>query len=362
MSGTSSQSEKSDFSAPWLRADLLNTPTYIGSHDFASHVIWTKTGNQNELMLVPDDPSHSPASRATCAVVGIISPHRLSLEAHGNFNPSFEHATLETAKAQFQLIPPVVYTDFITDFALGIQRMETLQNSATTGGPHAQHFVIFDDQNKGLKFSWPLFEKRTMAHDPSDMEDWSNGYPISNDFKDAFNSIIPKWRVTPLPAFDATGKFIQIHDLEASLSGSLVLVYFQLKHYAIKDKKTNEIASNTFTAIATQIKILEPAAKRKRSPYKSLMLKGPTVLPQSPTKKKNQINAVNAFHSATNIGNNANLSAGPSRSKREEPMPQPSSKADSKKRLIDEDEDPTATEGESSVSDSPLKKKKKQTT
>ena len=65
--------------------------------------------------------------------------------------------------------------------------------------------------------------------------------------------------MTPLPAFDANGKFIKVSDLENSLRGSLVLVYFELKHYAIKDKKTNGVAGNTFSAIATQVKILKRA-------------------------------------------------------------------------------------------------------
>ncbi|KAF8797384.1 hypothetical protein BYT27DRAFT_7265765 [Phlegmacium glaucopus] len=156
------------------------------------------------------------------------------------------------------------------------------------------------------------------------MEDWSNRYPIGDDFKDAFKTIIPKWQVTPLPVFDATGKFIQVHDLEASLSGSLVLVYFQLKHYAIKDKKTNDIASNTFTAIASQIKVLEPAAKHKRSPYKS-----PAKRPNSPPPVTDQKKRSNKC--TTNIGSNADVNAGTCRSKREEPMPLPLSKADGKK-------------------------------
>jgi hypothetical protein len=76
----------------------------------------------------------------------------------------------------------------------------------------------------------------------------------------------------------------------------LVLVYFELKHYAIRDKRTNAIMSNTVSAMATQVKVLERGAERRPSPYKSLMLKGPSFLPQSPSKKKDQTNAVNAFH------------------------------------------------------------------
>jgi hypothetical protein len=130
----------------------------------------------------------------------------------------------------------------------------------------------------------------------SDNEDWSNGYPIDLKYKDTFDDIVPKWRVTPLPAFDANEKFIKTHELEVSLRGSLVLVYFELKHYSIKDKRSDSVAGNTFSAFATQVKILQRKADRRPATYKSLMLKGPKFLPQSPSKKKDQINAVNAFH------------------------------------------------------------------
>lgn len=99
-----------------------------------------------------------------------------------------------------------------------------------------------------------------------------------------------------MPAFDACGKFIKIQELETSLKGSLVLVYFELRHYSIKDKRSNSTAGNTFSAIATQVKVLERGTERQPSPYKSRMMKGPTVLPQSPSKRKDQMNAVNAFH------------------------------------------------------------------
>ena len=85
----------------------------------------------------------------------------------------------------------------------------------------------------------------------TDEKDWLNDYPISMKYRDMFDDIITKWRATPLPAFDASGKFIKVGDLEDSLRGSLVLVYFELKHYTIKDQRSTGIASNTFTAIAS---------------------------------------------------------------------------------------------------------------
>ena len=130
----------------------------------------------------------------------------------------------------------------------------------------------------------------------------SNGYPIASKYSDIFDEILPKWWATPLPAFDTGGKFIKVHDLEGSLRGSLVLVYFELKHYSIRDKRMNAIMSNTVSAMATQVKVLGRGTERRASPYKSLMLKGPSFLPQSPSKKKDQTNAVNTFHPGKGAG------------------------------------------------------------
>ena len=135
----------------------------------------------------------------------------------------------------------------------------------------------------------------------TDEEDWTNDYPIAPKYKDHLEEIAPRWRATPLPAFDMSGKLIKIPELEFSLRGSLVLVYFELRHYPIRNKRTNGISGNTFSATATQVKVLERGAGRRSSPYKSLLLKGPTFLPQSPTNKKDQANAVQAFHPGTAV-------------------------------------------------------------
>lgn len=111
-------------------------------------------------MNVPSDPGDAPSVRATCAVVGTVSPTRLFLEPHGNFNPMFENSALETSKAQFQLVSPVDHTDFGEDFKHGVERIERLQGKAVTEGPHAEHFVVVEGHTKGLRFSSPLFEKR----------------------------------------------------------------------------------------------------------------------------------------------------------------------------------------------------------
>ncbi|KAF8798368.1 hypothetical protein BYT27DRAFT_7343617 [Phlegmacium glaucopus] len=351
----------------------MNTPTYIASDDFESQLMWLKTSRQSELMMVSEDRNDKPTERVTCAVVGTISSNRLFLEPHGNFNPNFNNGALENAKAQFMLVAPSADGIFHSDFKTGIERIERIQNKAVSEGPHPQYFIVTDGDQTGLKFSWPLFEKRDFEYDSQDEEDWSNGYPITDAHQKAFKAILPKWRATPLPAYDESGNFIKIQDHELTLKGALVLVYFQLKHYTIKDRNSNGVLGNTFTAIATQIKILERAAKRNTSPYKTQMLKGPINLPRSPTKHKEQVEAVNAFHPGTGTKASSNKPitipntpnevthssfASPHTSNPGGSGPLSISK-EGKKRAIDDDEEATATEGEASNATNSIRKKKK---
>ncbi|KAF8815383.1 hypothetical protein BYT27DRAFT_7333929 [Phlegmacium glaucopus] len=385
--------KESVFSAPWTRANLMNTPTYVASEEFKSQLMWVKGTTQNDLMIVLEKCNNKPTIRATCVVVGIISSKRLFLEPHGNYNPNFNSPKLEASKAQFMLTAPPVDGVFNVDFKLGIEHLEKIQNKAVLEGNKPQHFIVVDGEQTGMKFSWPLFEKREFAYDSQDEEDWSNRYPIAENYKTTFKAIVHKWRATPLLAYDESGNFIKVLDHEFLLKRALVLVYFNLKHYAIRDKKTNHdgIAGNTFTAIASQIMILERPAKRNTSPYKTQLLKGPITLPRSPTKLKEQVEAVNAFHQGTHAKTNtlkpamivdspadepaSSRSTGskipdqstnpsttpPHDSNQHEVKPFSNSKAQGKKRAIDDDEDATAMEGEVTNAANSFKKKKKAT-
>ena len=112
------------------------------------------------------------------------------------------------------------------------------------------------------------------------------------------DDIAPRWRATPLPAFHPNKRFIDIAEQEVSLRGALVLVHFKLRHYPIRNKRTNGVAGNTFSATATQVKILVRPVENRPSAYKSLLLKGPTTLPtgKSTPKQKDQERAIYTFH------------------------------------------------------------------
>ena len=104
--------------------------------------------------------------------------------------------------------------------------------------------------------------------------------------------------------YDTKNHFIKTDELESSLKGSLVHVYFELRHYAIKSKRTDSIAGNTFSAISTQVKVLERGSEQCRSPYKSMLLKGPTI-----HLKKKKISFIQQMPSSFSPVINLNLSS-----------------------------------------------------
>ena len=73
---------------------------------------------------------------------------------------------LETSKAQFLLVTPTAFPEFDVDFNHGIKEIEAIQKKAIKEGPSAEHFVVANNPKKGLKFSWPLFEKRVCRQTP----------------------------------------------------------------------------------------------------------------------------------------------------------------------------------------------------
>jgi hypothetical protein len=138
----------------------MNTPTYVASMNFTSNVEWLETGSQVELMNASLNGDNAEPARATCAVVGVVSSLRLLLEPHGNYNPNYEKAVLETSKLQFQITCPTSHPEFATDFDVALQHIDHVQKKAITEGPKAENFIVADSVKKALKFSWPLFEKR----------------------------------------------------------------------------------------------------------------------------------------------------------------------------------------------------------
>jgi hypothetical protein len=119
-------------------------------------------------------------------------------------------------------------------------------------------------------------------------------------FRDKFDDIIARWRVTPLRAYHPNGDFINVNEQETYLRGSLVLVTFKLRHYAIRNSSNDGVKTNTFTATTTEVEILEHAPPQP-SNYRNALLKGPSSLPQPSSKRGDQMRAVQAFHPSSSL-------------------------------------------------------------
>ena len=71
----------------------------------------------------------SPAQHITTA-------NCIFLEAHGNYNPNIKRTSLETSKAQFQIVSPDNHLEFDADFNQAITHIEAIQKKAINNGPH----------------------------------------------------------------------------------------------------------------------------------------------------------------------------------------------------------------------------------
>ena len=87
-------------------------------------------------------------------------------------------------------------------------------------------------------------------------------------------------------------------------------------------------------------------------------MKGPSVLPQSPSKREDQKNAVKAFHPGGMPPPKRRGPAGNGDSLPEAPTPSSSSKAEGKKRAIEDDGEATATDDEAPHHEKGPKKRK----
>jgi hypothetical protein len=135
---------------------------YVVCADFPAHVAWDKSGNQNDLVQAPTSDNGMPAVRATCAVVGTISLDRLYLEPHGNYNPNFERAALESSKLQFRIVAPASHPDLKNDFDIGINHIDQVEARAITQGPKGEHFKVKDRPgwlSEGIEVSLATFQE-----------------------------------------------------------------------------------------------------------------------------------------------------------------------------------------------------------
>jgi len=142
---------------PYERAQLQRSQQYVPSSAFTQIVGWKREGSGNILVKMNSDSGSSSAREPFISVVvGQISDQNLFVGPQGNYNPSYNK--LATAKFKFILNCPDD-VDFGPDFGPALKNIETVQNMINKG-VRSQHFIGGENNDRGLRFSAPVFEVR----------------------------------------------------------------------------------------------------------------------------------------------------------------------------------------------------------
>ena len=113
-------------------------------------MLWAKTpksGNQDNLMLTPTNIEDPPSQCAVCAVVGTVSANHIFLEAHRNYNLNIERTSLETLKAQFQIVSPDNHPEFDANFNQAIAHIRPSKRRPSM----TAHMENISSSQKGLE-------------------------------------------------------------------------------------------------------------------------------------------------------------------------------------------------------------------
>ena len=136
---------------PAYRSNVLQYPSYCAFPGFLSSLGW-RTEKSGDVMV-----NKTSNENAVMTVIGRISERRLDCGPTGNFVKG-KFGGLETAKFHCLLDKPVG-TPFADDFDKGVANLEKAQgNIASTR--NRNHFILVNGQEKKLRFTRHVFEKR----------------------------------------------------------------------------------------------------------------------------------------------------------------------------------------------------------
>lgn len=102
-----------------------------------------------------------PIEPVLLVVVGRVSPDKVYLGTHGNFNPNFEEPMIAVrgAKLQFTLTRPVGDPDFEPDFDIAVTRLGDIQGQIAKT---PRHKYFLQEGTTGppsyMRLSFPLWE------------------------------------------------------------------------------------------------------------------------------------------------------------------------------------------------------------
>ena len=101
-----------------------------------------------------------------------------------------------------------------------------------------------------------------MARLKNEIDAETENWPVPLDLRTDLDNIKNAYQAIPMPVF-VKDKFVELADVEETITGALVEIHFEFRHYHIKSKE-----QDSFNATVQQILVLQPGTIRPSTPYK----------------------------------------------------------------------------------------------
>jgi hypothetical protein len=254
------------------RDNLVTVPCYAANNALHSSVSWLaqRTGD----ILINTESNQN----VVISVVGRVLDNRLDCTAIGNLgNRAVDK--LPTAKYHLLLAKPTD-TIFLDDFHTAIANLEKVEKKIGST-KNFQNLIVNDRDSRVLRFTRPVFETRSppisglscaLQHQhytycvcsPGVVDKVTEQWPVPDHFRETMDKIKHTHRAIPLRVF-IDDKLTAVNDITNVLTGALIEIHFELRHYAIKGTTT---PLDSFNANIEQIIIIQPGEARPPTAYK----------------------------------------------------------------------------------------------
>ncbi|KAF7971097.1 hypothetical protein HWV62_22092 [Athelia sp. TMB] len=263
---------------------LMNLEHYVNRTGFLTGVGWSRVENADVLV------DKMTKRIAVLIVVGKVNANKIRCGPAGSFAAENPYGTFDRAKFQFTISRPDEPV-LAREYDKAVKIMTFLQKDVAKTENH-EYFLV--DQNRDMRFSQSIFEKRvkplksvpryaptgdyavdgavlleslvsttppndafesdasgdTLDEPDSDdgLDEITRSYAkyIPHNLQKKYHDLIKDYAVTPLRLFTREGAYVTPDNVESILPGSLVECHFTFKHYWFPGGAAGK--SDTFTA------------------------------------------------------------------------------------------------------------------
>lgn len=251
------------------REQLLREDCYAAAHNFRHFFSWLsqRTGD----ILIEDKSKQN----AVISVVACVLDNRFDCTAVGNLG-NRPPDKLPSVKFQLLLGKPTD-TVFADDFDKVLDNLNQISNDAAPG-EKKENLIVEERGVDVLRFTRPVFEQRrppvrgtstfssvtsvTKISKIGVVDDITERWPVPEHLCSTMETVKHTHRAIPLRVYTKK-KLISIEHVPEVLSGALIELHFELRHFEIAAKKLH-----LFNGTIEQIMVLQPGQSRPATIYK----------------------------------------------------------------------------------------------